>query len=98
MNGTLLVETHVCMRELQSRYSNPQSLVDEHRAIVDALRSGDREKLLSQIDAHMDDAVERLTGKASGAPSTGAKRRSRSSAEERSDGHRAAGTRRRVPR
>lgn len=72
MNGTLLVETHMCMRELQSRYADSQSLVDEHRAIVEALHRGDREKLLAQIDSHMDDAVERLTGKAEDTSRTGA--------------------------
>lgn len=98
MNRTLLVETHMCMRELQNRYSDPHSLVDEHRAIVDALRRGDRAAMLSQIELHMDDAINRLTGKATGQRSTGPNSQSHLLVEKESHGRRSAGTRSHAPR
>lgn len=60
MHQTLLVETRMCMAELERTYTDPAMSVAEHREIVDALRSGDRERIDRAITAHMDDALARL--------------------------------------
>ncbi len=60
MHQTLLVETRMCMAELERTYRRTDEIVAEHRGIVDALRSGDRSRLDEMITAHMDDALARL--------------------------------------
>lgn len=62
MFATLLVETAVCLRRLEGAYNEGSHLADEHRRILTALRAGDRGEVLAAITAHMDDAVQRLTG------------------------------------
>jgi len=62
MFGTLLVETAVCIRRLEGAYDGGSHLADEHRRILVALRSGDRAEVALAITAHMDDAIEHLTG------------------------------------
>ncbi len=62
MFATLLVETAVCLRRLEGAYNEGTHLAEEHRRILTALRSGDRDEVLRAISAHMDDAVRRLTG------------------------------------
>lgn len=60
MHQTLLVETRMCMAELERTYQRADEVVDEHRGIIDALRDGDRQQLDDMITAHMDDALARL--------------------------------------
>lgn len=60
MTATLLAETRMCMAALERKYAAPADLADEHGAIIDAVRHGGRDKVLSLIEAHMDDAVNRL--------------------------------------
>lgn len=60
MHQTLLVETRMCMAELERTYQRPEGVVDEHRGIVEALRSRDAQRLDEIITAHMDDALARL--------------------------------------
>jgi len=60
MHGTLLVETRMCMTALESTYQRPDEVVEEHGALVDALRRGNEARLLRLIDAHMEDALRRL--------------------------------------
>jgi DNA-binding GntR family transcriptional regulator len=60
MHGTLIVETRMCMTALESTYKRPDEVVEEHAALVEALRDGEEEPLLRLIDAHMDDALHRL--------------------------------------
>jgi len=43
-----------------SRHARAEVRADEHRAIANAIRSGDRELTDSLLCAHMDDAVNRL--------------------------------------
>lgn len=64
MARTLLIETRMCMTALEKRYRDPADLVDEHREIVDAIRAADGERLLAALDAHMADAVARLSANA----------------------------------
>jgi DNA-binding GntR family transcriptional regulator len=60
MHGTLLVETRMCMTALESTYQRPDEVVEEHGALVEALRGGEEARLLRLIDAHMEDALRRL--------------------------------------
>lgn len=61
MADGLLVETRMCLAALQNDPPPPAGLVAEHRAMADAVRAGDAEALTAAIDAHMADAVRRLT-------------------------------------
>ena len=65
MFATLLVETAICLRRLEGAYTEGTHLVEEHRRILTALRAGDRDEVSKAIAAHMDDAVEHLTGERS---------------------------------
>lgn len=60
MARTLLIETRMCIRALQGSYEMPEELVGEHSALVTAIRNGNRALVLGLIDAHMEDAVQRL--------------------------------------
>lgn len=60
MHGTLIVETRMCISALESTDQRPDEVVEEHGALVEALRSGEEERLLRLIDAHMEDALCRL--------------------------------------
>ncbi|GAA1709820.1 GntR family transcriptional regulator [Fodinicola feengrottensis] len=60
MARTLLVETRMCLSALQRTYRGVEERADEHGKLIDAIRSGDEELVLSLLDAHMEDAIERL--------------------------------------
>jgi DNA-binding GntR family transcriptional regulator len=60
MAATLFVETRMCLSALTVKYTAPIDLVDEHAQIIEALRRGDEELLISLLDEHMKDAVRRL--------------------------------------
>ena len=62
MYRTLLVESRMCIAGLRPRYSQAEELAAEHRQLLDAVHSGDQRRALELIDAHMLDAVERMTG------------------------------------
>ncbi|RCW46027.1 DNA-binding GntR family transcriptional regulator [Halopolyspora algeriensis] len=63
MARTLLVEKRMCLTALQDKYpADAQALVDEHRGLVAALEAGDELLLLTRLEAHMNDALERLNG------------------------------------
>ncbi len=61
MAQTLLIETRMCLAALQRTYRGVEERVEEHRQIVDAIRAGDEPLALRLLDAHMADAVDRLT-------------------------------------
>ena len=63
MFATLLVETAICLRQLEGAYTEGTHLAEEHRRILTALKAGDRDEVSKAIAAHMDDAVRHLTGK-----------------------------------
>lgn len=63
MFATLLVETAICLRQLEGAYTEGTHLAEEHRRILTALKAGDRDEVAKAITAHMDDAVRHLTGK-----------------------------------
>ncbi|WP_298180525.1 GntR family transcriptional regulator [Saccharomonospora sp.] len=64
MARTLLIETRMCLSALQDTYGKGYQGVDEriaeHNRIIEALRDGDEERMLALLDAHMEDAVQRL--------------------------------------
>ncbi|KZB83974.1 GntR family transcriptional regulator [Amycolatopsis regifaucium] len=60
MARTLLIETRMCLTALQGTYQRVEERVTEHTRIIEALRAGDEETALSLLEAHMEDAVQRL--------------------------------------
>jgi len=60
MAQTLLVETRMCLAALQEHYPEPDELVAEHRALVDAISDGDERQLISLIESHMLESIDRL--------------------------------------
>ena len=60
MASTLLIETRMCLAALQSTYQHVENRVDEHNLIIEAIRDGDEATVLSLLEAHMEDAVQRL--------------------------------------
>ena len=60
MARTLLIETRMCLTALQSTYQRVEERVEEHTKLIQALRDGDEETALTLLDAHMEDAVQRL--------------------------------------
>ncbi|MFJ8917350.1 GntR family transcriptional regulator [Amycolatopsis sp. NPDC102389] len=60
MARTLLIETRMCLTALQGTYQRVEERVSEHTKIIEALRAGDEETALSLLEAHMEDAVQRL--------------------------------------
>jgi DNA-binding GntR family transcriptional regulator len=60
MARTLLIETRMCLTALQSTYQRVEERVEEHTKLIQALRDGDEEMALTLLEAHMEDAVQRL--------------------------------------
>ncbi|WP_216362174.1 GntR family transcriptional regulator [Pseudonocardia sp. N23] len=60
MADTLLVETRMCLTALQDNPPPPAELVADHRALRDAVRDGDADRLVATLQAHMADAVARI--------------------------------------
>ena len=60
---SLLVETGMCQKQLQSSYEDPAVRVLEHEQILSALHERDLERALKLVSVHMTDAVERLVGR-----------------------------------
>jgi len=60
MFDTLLAETRMCLAALEPAYPQPQDIVEEHTAMLDALVGGRRDEALERIDAHMARAEEKL--------------------------------------
>ena len=62
MHQTFITETRMCIHALDSTYATSEVRGDEHRALANAIRSGDRVLTNRLLVAHMDDAIARLTG------------------------------------
>ncbi|MBN9099548.1 MULTISPECIES: GntR family transcriptional regulator [unclassified Pseudonocardia] len=60
MADTLLVETRMCLAALQDNPPPAEDLLAEHRALLDAVRTGDVARLTTVLEAHMADAVDRI--------------------------------------
>jgi DNA-binding GntR family transcriptional regulator len=63
MFSTLLAETRMCLAALESAYPVREMLVDEHRKLLDAMRTGSEQEVLELVHSHLEDAVNDLTGK-----------------------------------
>ncbi|WP_026919611.1 GntR family transcriptional regulator [Gordonia shandongensis] len=62
VHETVIVETGMCLRAMRSTYGPGQDRVSEHRALADALRSGDLERAVATLEEHMRDGLARLIG------------------------------------
>lgn len=60
MLRTLLIETRMCVSALQLKYGSDEERVTEHRDITEAIRAGRKQKAMQLLEAHMEDAVQRL--------------------------------------
>lgn len=60
MARALLVETRVCLSALGRTYADAEERVAEHKRITEAIRAGDESAALPLLEAHMEDAVQRL--------------------------------------
>src|SRR3954468_18814891 len=61
MHQTFITETRMCIHCLDETYAVSEVRGEEHRALANAIRAGDRELADRLLIAHMDDAVARLT-------------------------------------
>ena len=61
MFRTLVAETRLCLIRLEPFYQEGTEVVEEHRAIAEALRSGNRRRVESLLQVHMDEAAARLS-------------------------------------
>jgi DNA-binding GntR family transcriptional regulator len=61
MHQTFITETRMCIHCLDETYAVSEVRGDEHRALANAIRAGDRDLTDRLLIAHMDDAVARLT-------------------------------------
>jgi len=60
MARTLLIETRMCLSALHRTYATNEERVAEHKGIAEAIGAGDEELAVSLLEAHMEDAVQRL--------------------------------------
>ncbi len=63
---TLLVETRICLGELQTTYPDLAEQVREHEEWRETIRTGTPEAMDAVISHHLDDAVQRLQEKLAG--------------------------------
>lgn len=68
MYGTLLAETRMCLAALESAYPIRKRLVDEHKKLLAAMRSGSEQEALQLVRSHLEDAVDDLTAKEQSSP------------------------------
>jgi DNA-binding GntR family transcriptional regulator len=61
MFRTLVAETRLCLIRLEPFYQEGTEVVEEHRAIAEALRSGNRRRVEGLLQVHMDEAAARLS-------------------------------------
>lgn len=59
MFETLLTETRIALISGGRAMQLDETIIDEHRAILDALRAGDRRRTLMLVDKHMEFGVRR---------------------------------------
>lgn len=60
MHQTLIVETRMCLTALEDTYFDPEDQVREHSAIAEAIAAGDEAAVVAEIEAHMQEALDRL--------------------------------------
>lgn len=62
VHETVIVETSMCLRAMQSTYAADEDRVAEHRELAAAIRAGDLERAWAALDEHMSDGLARLQG------------------------------------
>ena len=67
MHQTFITETRMCIHALDQTYATSEVRGDEHRALANAIRAGDRELTDRLLVGHMDDAI---AGSPAARPST----------------------------
>lgn len=60
---TLVVETRMCLGELETTYGDLDTQVQEHQALRDAIADGPADEAEALLLAHMADAIDRLVTK-----------------------------------
>lgn len=65
---TLVVETRMCLGELETTYADLGSQVAEHEELREAIRSEPAEHAQALLVVHLQDAVERIVAKRSAPP------------------------------
>ncbi|MFQ5554379.1 MAG: GntR family transcriptional regulator [Acidimicrobiia bacterium] len=68
MFATLLVETSMCLRDLEHSSSELTALVAEHEEIVHAIEAGDADRVVRAVRTHMDSAEASLRLRATDRP------------------------------
>lgn len=59
---SLMGEVHLCMAQVQKhRLLHPGRIADEHAGILDAIRAQDAEQAVTRMNAHLEQARDRLT-------------------------------------
>jgi DNA-binding GntR family transcriptional regulator len=53
-------EMRLALTLIDSTYTEPQLLIDEHREMLDALRDGDTERAANLFHEHLDEAEEQV--------------------------------------
>ena len=61
MFRTLIAETRLCLIRLEPFYQEGNEVVQEHQAILEALRSGNRRRVEGLLQVHMDESAARLS-------------------------------------
>jgi DNA-binding GntR family transcriptional regulator len=61
MHRTFITETRMCIHALEETYAAADVRVEEHRALAEAVKTGDTALADHLLIAHMDDAIARLT-------------------------------------
>lgn len=60
VHETVIVETSMCLRAMQSTYRPGEDRVAEHRELAAAIRAGDLGRAWAALDEHMRDGLARL--------------------------------------
>jgi len=60
IHRTFITETRMCIHALDETYSASEVRGEEHRAVANAIKSGNLELTDQLLIAHMDDAIRRL--------------------------------------
>lgn len=60
VHETVIVETGMCLRAMQSTYAPGEDRVSEHRELAEAIQAGELSRALEVLDEHMRDGLARL--------------------------------------
>lgn len=61
VHETVLVETSMCLHAMRGTYTDARARLDEHRAIADAVRTGESGHARNLLVEHMGDGLARVT-------------------------------------